>query len=273
MAFDRILIVGFGTMTGAMVDGWLRAGYAADRFEVYHPRRSQVANDLIVHNDWPTADGSDAPYDAVLLGVKPHLLDHVAEGLATLLSENTVLLTVLAGLPIDAYRSRFPEAGGIVRLMPNLASALGKSPNALFGSGLSPAQTSAVTKLAQDIGTAEWLDGEAQFDLVTALTGSGPGFVYRFIDALAAGASDLGLEREQATRLSVAMVEGAAALAASSPLDPDTLAAKVASPGGMTQKGLDVLDANEALNRLMRDCLEAARDRGTELARDSDAKR
>ena len=192
MTFVRLLIVGFGTMTGAMVDGWLRAGYPASRFEVYHPRRTQVARGLTVHNEWPAHGASGTPYDAVLLGVKPHMLDEVAGGIGPLLGAETVLLTVLAGLPIAAYRERFRDAGAIVRLMPNLASAIGKSPNALFGVGLSDLQKQKVTQLAQDIGTAEWLDDEAQFDLVTALAGSGPGFVYRFIDALAAGGAGFG---------------------------------------------------------------------------------
>ncbi|MGB7408475.1 MAG: pyrroline-5-carboxylate reductase dimerization domain-containing protein [Pontixanthobacter sp.] len=268
MGFARILIVGFGTMTGAMVDGWLRAGYDPGRFEVYHPHRTQVAHRLKVHNEWPTGG-----YDAVLLGVKPHMLDDVRDGLEPLLGADTILLTVLAGLEWNAYDERFPRAGGIVKFMPNLASALGKSPNALFTPDLSAETRTKVTEMAQDIGTAEWIDDEAQFDLVTALAGSGPGFVYRFIDALGASATELGLEREQAGRLATAMVEGAAALAAASNLSARDLAARVASPGGMTQKGLDVLDRKNALNALMTECLAAARDRGAEMARQSEGKR
>ena len=107
---------------------------------------------------------------------------------------------------------------------------------------------------------------EASFDLVTALAGSGPGFVYRFIDALAAAAADLGLPREQADRLALATVEGAAALAAASPHSPGELARRVASPGGMTQEGLEVLDRDGALVRLLGETLRAARDRGAQLA-------
>jgi pyrroline-5-carboxylate reductase len=121
-------------------------------------------------------------------------------------------------------------------------------------------------------GAAEWLEAEAQFNLVTALAGSGPGFVYRFIDALARGAQSLGLEADQAERLAVQMVEGAAALAAQSPDSPGTLAARVASPGGMTQAGLDVLDEDGSLERVVTDCLRAARDRGEEMAREAAAK-
>ncbi|MFZ1741656.1 MAG: pyrroline-5-carboxylate reductase dimerization domain-containing protein, partial [Pontixanthobacter sp.] len=212
MAFDKILIVGFGTMTGAMVDGWLKAGMPSSRFEVYHPSKRQVDHGLTVHNAWPGGG-----FDAVLLGVKPYMLSDIAAGLEPLLGPDTVLLSVLAGIELANYSAKFPRAGGIVRFMPNLASAIGKSPNALIAHGLSEVRRDQVSELAAMIGTAEWIEEEAQFDLVTALSGSGPAFVYRFIDALASAAADLGLARAQAERLAVAMVEGAGALASASP--------------------------------------------------------
>ena len=150
--------------------------------------------------------------------------------------------------------------------VPNLAVAIGKAPNALVARGLSESQKMAVTDLASRLGSAEWLGDEAQFDLVTALTGSGPGFVYRFIDALAGGAAELGMDRAQAERLAKQMVAGAAALAADSSHSPADLAWRVASPGGTTQKGLDVLDEGGALGDLLTRCLKATRDRERDLA-------
>ena len=120
--------------------------------------------------------------------------------------------------------------------------------------------------LAAMLGSAEWLADESQFELIAALAGSGPGFLFRFIDALTVGATRLGLEAAQAQRLAVQMVEGAAALASASPHSPAELARQVASPGGMTQKGLDVLDEDQALVRLVTETLRAARDRGREMA-------
>ena len=101
--------------------------------------------------------------------------------------------------------------------MPNLAAAIGKSPVALIARGLDAAGQRVVAKLMAPLGVPEWLDDEAQFDLVTALIGSGPAFLYRFIDALAKSATALGLTSEQAERLAVAMIQGAAELAAASP--------------------------------------------------------
>lgn len=259
--FDRILICGFGTMAGAMVEGWLRSGIPPETFTIYHPRGKSVPAGTRLVTDWP-----QETFDIVLLGVKPHMLDDVAPGLRAAVGEETVVISVLAGVELCSLRARFDRAGGLVRFMPNLACALGKSPNTLVEEGLNDAGRARLVELAEALGTAEWLTDESQFDLATALAGSGPGFVYRFIDALTAAATRLGLDQEQAQRLTIQMVEGASALAAASEHDPGELARRVASPGGMTQKGLDVLDADDALAALLTDTLRAARDRGTQMA-------
>lgn len=261
MALDRILIVGFGKMAQAMVEGWLASGIPPGRFAVYHPRLTQAPAGIALHNQWPDED-----FDAVLLAVKPQMLGDITPGLEPLVGPGTVLVSILAGAELAGLAENFPRAGGIARMMPNLAVALRKSPNALVAAGLDDAQREELTRLAAALGSAEWLEDESQFNLVTALAGSGPGFVFRFIDALAAGAADLGLDRAQADRLAIAMVEGASALAAVSEHSPADLASRVASKGGMTQKGLDVLDEGAALQKLLRRCLQAARDRGAEMA-------
>ena len=259
-----ILVFGFGNMTGAMVDGWLGAGMPPAAITVYNPRPKPVPDGVDLLTDVPGRH-----FDAVLLGVKPQMLSDVAPQLEPLLGPETTLISVLAGVDLDTLQRQFPRAAGWVRFMPNLAVALGKSANALVERGLSADRRSEVGRLAEMLGSAEWLPDEGNFELVTALAGSGPGFVYRFIDALAAGAASLGLEPQQAQRLAVQMVEGAAALAAASPDTPGELARRVASPGGMTQKGLDILDADDALERLMTQCLRAARDRGVEMGEEA----
>lgn len=264
MTLSNMLVVGFGNMTGAMVQGWLRAGMSPATFTVYHPRGKEVPEGVSLVTEWP-----ETPFDAVLLGVKPYMLDDVAPGLAQAVNGTTIIISVLAGVELASLRARFPQAGAIVRLMPNLACALGKSPNGLVGEGLDDEGRALVSRLAERLGSAEWLEDESQFDLVTALAGSGPGFVYRFIDALGIAATRLGLPEEQAGRLAIQMVEGASALAAASEHSPGELARRVASPGGMTQKGLDVLDEDQALVRLMVETLRAARDRGAEMAEEA----
>jgi pyrroline-5-carboxylate reductase len=260
--FDNILIVGCGNMGGAMLAGWLAAGFDPARFAVVDPVLAEAPHGVALLRELPADDA----FDAVLLGVKPQMLGDVAPALEPLVGPDTTLLSILAGVELATLAERFPRAAAVVRVMPNLSAALGKSPIALVGAGLSDEAPGAIDALMAPLGTAEWLDSEAQMDLVTALAGSGPAFVYRFIDALAQGAGDLGLPRDQAGRLALAMVEGAALLAAASEHAPGELARRVASPGGTTQKGLDVLDRDDALARLVSDCLHAARDRSAEMA-------
>lgn len=259
-SLDNILIVGCGNMGGAMLAGWLAGGLAPSRFTVVDPYLEKAPDGVTLLRELP-----GGAFDAILLGVKPQGLDDVAGILSPLAGPDTVLFSILAGVELESLAARFPDAGAIVRIMPNLAAAIGKSPIALADRGLDQAGRDAVTAFMQPLGLPEWF-AESEFDLVTALAGCGPGFVYRFIDALSRGAASLGLDADQARRLAVATVEGASALASASPHDPAELARRVASPGGSTQKGLDVLDEGDALLRLMTATLKAARDRNAEMA-------
>ena len=258
---EQILIAGYGAMTSAMVEGWLRAGVPAQSITAYGPRRKGVPEGMRFVTEVP-----GGPFDVILLGFKPQMLADAAPPLEPLAGSGTTVVSVLAGVELASLARIYPRAGGSVRLMPNLAAALGKSPIALVAQGLDGERQARITALADMLGRAEWLPDESQFDLVAALSGSGPGFVYRFIEALAAGAVELGLDGALAEHLAVQMVEGAGALAAGSPYSPSQLARRVASPGGMTQKGLDVLDEGGALHLLVTATLRAARDRGREMA-------
>jgi pyrroline-5-carboxylate reductase len=150
--------------------------------------------------------------------------------------------------------------------MPNLAAKIGKSPVILYGPDLAGKQRTAVTLLAEATGGAFWLAIEGQFDAATALAGCGPAFVYRFIDAVMEGGVSLGLDAGEAGRLALRMVEGAAILAGQSERSPGQLADLVASPGGMTRKGLDVLDNDDALAKLVGEALRSAAHHGATLA-------
>lgn len=261
---ESILLVGCGNMGGAMLAGWLASGMEPSRFTIVDPVLAEAPAGVRLFREAP-----QRRFDAILLGVKPQLLGEVAPAVAPLAGPETIILSILAGVELDSLVARFPGARGHVRIMPNLAAAIGKSPIALASRGLDEARRAEVTTLMAPLGTPEWLAEEALFDLVTALAGSGPAFVYRFIDALASGAAALGLPAEQAQRLALATVEGAALLAAASPHSPAELARRVASPGGTTQAGLDVLDADGALARLAEATLRAARDRSAEMAREA----
>lgn len=260
---DHLLIIGCGNMGGAMLAGWLAAGEAPGRFSVLDPALAEAPEGVALYRDAVELPGT---HDAVLLGFKPQQLAALGPGLQGLTRGKSVF-SLLAGITLEQLTAAFPAADAHVRVMPNLAAAINKSPVILAARGLDERARDATFARFDRLGSAVWLEDEARFDLVTALAGSGPGFVYRFIDALAGAAADLGLDAPIAARLALATVEGAAALAAASDVSPATLADRVASPGGMTREGLDVLDEGTALRRLLTATLAATRDKGAALSR------
>ena len=185
--YNSILLVGCGNMAGAMLEGWLASGMDAACFTVVDPVREDAPGGIPVARKLP----DEGAFDAILLGVKPQGLAEVASQVAPLAGAGTVVLSLLAGVELEVLDGYFPEARGTVRVMPNLAVSLGKAPVALAASGLKAAEKDAILALMQPLGTPEWI-AEDRFDLVTALAGSGPAFVYRFIDARGAAATRLG---------------------------------------------------------------------------------
>ncbi len=199
-----------------------------------------------------------------MLGVKPQQLDEVAGQIATRIAGVGLLISILAGADEAAIAARL-EAQAIVRAMPNLPVEIGKGVVALHSDGAGDDARAAAEALMAPLGLVEWVDA-AQFAAVGALAGSGPAFVYRFADALAAGGVALGLPADRALRLALATLEGGALLAAQSADSPAVLADKVASPGGSTRAGLNVLDADDALKRLLAETLAASVRRNAEMA-------
>ena len=262
---SQLLIIGCGNMGGAMLAGWLAAGVDPARLAILDPGLNQAPSGVVLYRTTAEARAAGA-HDAVLLGFKPQQLSGLAPGLQEVCGAGVTVFSLLAGLTLEQLGRAFPAASAHVRVMPNLAARINKSPVILMERGLDPAARDAAFAAFDRLGTALWLDDEDQFDLVTALAGSGPGFVYRFIDALAEAGTALGLEAGQATSLALAMVDGASTLAAQAELSPGELADRVASPAGMTREGLNVLDADKALVKLLTATLAATRDRGAELS-------
>lgn len=260
---DHLLLIGCGNMGGAMLAGWLAAGEDPARFSVLDPALPEAPDGVALYRDAAEVPGA---HDSVLLGFKPQQLGALGPGLQGL-TEGRTVCSLLAGITLDQLAAAFPQGAGHIRVMPNLAARINKSPVILAERGLDADARDAAFSLFDTLGRAVWLGDETQFDLVTALAGSGPGFVYRFIDALAGAAIDLGLDEDTAAALALATVEGASALAAASDASPATLADRVASPGGMTREGLNVLDEDAALRRLLARTLAATRDKGAALSK------
>lgn len=254
-------LVGCGNLGGAMLEGWLARGADPRQITVIRPSGRPVAGDVRVLTELP----EDEVPAMLMLGVKPQTLDEVAPLVAPVLEPETILVSILAGVEQASLRRRFPVPRTIVRAMPNTPVRLNKGAIGLYSDSADDAARETVARLMGALGDAEWIGDESLFDALSALSASGPAFVFRFIEALAEGAGQLGLPREVARRLAVATVEGAGALAAASHEDPHQLAERVASPGGMTRKGLDVLDKDDRLKRLALETLEAAVRRSREM--------
>lgn len=258
-------LIGCGNMAGAMLRRWLDGGMDRAQVTVIRPSGAPVAEGVRVLARPPV---EEAPALA-LLGVKPQKLDEIAALHADALGEGTILLSILAGIELSSLRRRFPRQRTIIRAMPNMPVALGKGATALYADRGDDEARMLVERLMAVLGLVEWVEDETLFDVVAALAASGPAFVFRFTDALAQGAAALGFPPEQAQRLAIATVEGAGALAAGSGESPHQLAERVASPGGMTRRGLDILDDQDALGRLVRRTLEAAVRRSREMGEEA----
>lgn len=259
----RMLLVGCGNMAGAMLDRWLAAGLdpaAVAIVDPFAPPRGGIARFASLA-DWKAAGGAA---DWIMLGMKPQQLGEVAVDLAPVATRDVHLLSILAGVSLADLAQRFPDAKAQVRILPNLAARIGAGVSAV--ASLGKADAAAVDALLTPLGTVAALGDDSTMDLVTAFTGSGPAFVFRLIESYAAAGERLGLSPDDALKLATATFGGATALLAESGEKPGTLIAQVASKGGTTQAGLDVLDTDGQLAALLTNVLRAARDRGRELA-------
>ena len=256
-------LVGAGNMGGAMLRGWLDTGLDPAQVVVIDPNAANLPAGV---SAFPAPPPDGAAPATVILAVKPQLLDAVAPSVAPILEPETLLVSILGGVEIASLRARFPAPRAILRVMPNTPVAVGKGVMALYGDGLDEAASARVAELMAPLGIVEWLADEGLFDAVTAVSGCGPAFLFRFIEALGEAGASLGLPADQAARLALATVEGSALLASAAAEPPATLADRVASPGGSTREGLNVLDEGAALKTLLRKTLEAAARRNAEMA-------
>lgn len=254
-------LIGCGNMAGAMLRRWIAAGTVRGE-DVFVLNRGDRELPEGVRQGRVLPDG--ALPDAAMLGVKPQQIDEVARQIAARIAGVPLLVSILAGADEAAVAERF-DARAIVRAMPNLPVELGKGVVVLHSDSADADARAGVEALMAPLGLVEWVDAE-RYNTAGCLSGCGPAFVYRFIDALAAAGVQAGVPAEQAMRLALATVEGGALLAAGSSDTPDTLANRVASPGGSTRAGLNVLDADDALKQLLAETLAASVRRDAEMA-------
>ena len=254
-------LIGCGNMGGAMLRRWIAAGLDPATVTVI-TRSGQGAPEGV--RSLTALPDEEAPA-TVMLALKPQQIDAAQALLAPMRGKPQLLISILAGVDHAALSQRF-AADTIVRAMPNLPVAIGKGVTSLYTAGASEEAIAAAEAFAAPLGHYEWIADEAHFDAVTALAGSGPGFVFRFADALARAGAALGLPVEQAARLAIATLEGSAIMAAEADVSPGILADRVASPGGSTREGLNVLDRDDALVALLTATLAASERRNAEMA-------
>lgn len=241
-----------------MLRGWLGAGMAPDSILVIDPMASGLPAGVRLVS---TAQGP-AP-DVIILGIKPQLLDAVAPTLT--IGPETLVISILAGVECATLALSLPGARHYVRVMPNMPAAIGEGISVVFAPTLSPADRGQVDRLVAPLGLVEWIEDEGLFHAVTGVSGSGPAFVLRFIDALAAAGVAAGLAQDLSLRLALQTVAGAARLVQSSGKTPADLAEMVRSPNGTTHAGLTVMDASD-LADVVRLTVEAAAHRSREMA-------
>ena len=259
---QSLLVIGSGNMAGAMLRGWFARGLDPANVTIVDPSPRDLPEGV---RHLTQIDAGIGPPDWLLLGIKPQMLGDVAPLLAALDLSGTLLVSMLAGVEIAGLRAAVPGVRAIARIMPNMAIGIGQSVTALFAQSLDQAEQDRLEALFAMLGSAEWLSDESQIHLVTALSGSGPAYLFRFLDALAKGAVALGMAEDQAARFALGMVRGSAELANQSSETPAQLAERVASPGGTTRAALNVFDADDALERLVSDAMAAAAKRSVEL--------
>ena len=265
---SSLILVGAGKMGGSMLEGWLKVGMNPAGVAVIDPHPSDEMARYCSGRGIALNPANPLAPDVLVLAVKPQMLDEAAAPLNALLGPGTLIVSILAGKTIGNLRSRLPSAAAVVRAMPNLPASIGRGAT---GAAASPEVSEGKRLMAHALlssnGIVEWLDSEDLIDAVTALSGSGPAYVFHLVECLAEAGAAAGLPPDLAQRLARATVTGAGELLFQSDLPPATLRQNVTSPGGTTAAALEVLMREEqGLKALMREAVAAAKRRAGELS-------
>ena len=266
---STIAFIGVGNMGRAILGGLINGGHPASKLRAADADAAACER---VRREFGVAAGHDnraaaAGADVLVLAVKPQQLKAVATDLLPPAgAPRPLVLSIAAGISTDALSSWFGPDTPLVRSMPNTPALIGRGTSALFATAATDAARRALAEtIMRAVGVVHWLDDESLMDAVTALSGSGPAYVFRLIECLALGGERLGLDPALARRLALETAAGAAELALGSAQDPGTLRAQVTSKGGTTEQALRVLDEG-GIEALFGRALTAARDRSRTLS-------
>ena len=266
---DSILLVGCGKMGGALLAGWLDQGVSTDQILVVEPsidaERSGIPEGVSVLKD--AADITDDFKPAVVIfAVKPQIMGEVVHLYDRFTAVGAVFMSIAAGTPIRFFEDTLGVGAGVVRVMPNTPAAVRRGMSVLCANvHADQVQQNLCTELMAAVGDTAWLKDEGLMDAVTAVSGSGPAYVFHLIECLAQAAEDVGLAPDLASRLALQTVSGSGELARLSDDEAAQLRINVTSPGGTTQAALEVLMGEDGLQTLMTAAVRAAEIRGREL--------
>lgn len=268
---DTVILVGCGNMGFAMLKGWLDSGILKAK-DVYVVEPTEALRDRAagagVH---AFADADALPGDLkprmVLVAVKPQVMAKVLPAYKRFASAAT-FVSVAAGIPVALFESELGQDAAVLRCMPNTPAAIGKGMLVTYkNANVGDEDEAFIARLLETSGKVARVDEEALMDAVTAVSGSGPAYVFHFIEALTDAGVTAGLPRETAALLAMQTVMGAGALADASTDTPSKLREQVTSPNGTTAAALEVLMGGERLKTLVAEAVEAARKRSVELGK------
>lgn len=262
-----ILIVGAGKMGTALIRGWTRAGIAP--ITAVEPSPSDALKATCV-KIVPSLEAVPVEnWRAAVVALKPHVVRSEAAKLASIAATGTLMISIAAGTDTALLHGAWGASASIVRVMPNIPGSIGRGISGLYGEPhVSQTDRDFAQVLLAAIGQTVWLNEETLIDAVTAVSGSGPAYIFALVDAMTKAGEAAGLPRETAARLARATVTGAGAMLDADPRDATALVRDVATPGGTTEAALKVLNAPEALPALMKAAVAAAKARAEELAKD-----
>ncbi|MEZ6023806.1 MAG: pyrroline-5-carboxylate reductase [Hyphomonadaceae bacterium] len=264
-----IALIGAGAMGGALVRGWIEAvrkggGLTLTVVEPNFDPELETALDAVGAVLNPPDPG---PADVLVLAVKPQQFAAAAEGARNFVGPDTRVLSVMAGVTIETL-ARELGAQRVVRCVPNTPARIGRGVTAyVASSACTPEDRRLVEQLLEPLGTVEPIAAERLMDVVTAVSGSGPAYVFLLAEVLAAAAEQEGLDKDTAMRLASGTVAGAGALMLETSDAPSVLRKQVTSPGGTTEAALDVLGAGDGLGPLLRRAVSAAAQRSRDLGK------
>lgn len=262
-----LILIGAGKMGGALLEGWLNSGLDPTRIAVVEPQPAPAISALVRRGIQLNPNVSQlAGTAAIVIAVKPQAAAEALAAAKSSVAASTVVLSIMAGRTFQSLADGLPPGCALVRAMPNLPAAIGQGITVAVAKGANEEQRKLADRLLSATGSVEWIENEALMDAVTAVSGSGPAYVFLLAEALARAAVELGLPPDLAEKLARETISGSGELLRRGAADAASLRENVTSPGGTTAAALAILMGREGLVSLMTRAVAAATDRSRELA-------